>query len=876
MRKSVTSILILGALLVSLLPIKHANAASLKLTDFFNANYVWVKKNNEVFLQTRVGGRTYDLRRAYKNPEKGNGFNTNYVFSEEILTYMTETLTASFDNLSTQHQSNIVRRETRIAITFEKASDDRGRGSLFFADYHDAHDGWDSLIAVGSFSNTTSQVKDPDHVAPGKMEKITSGKLAGELIPIGEWKTPVEDVFEDNHSTVWLEDAGGTYLKTNEEIQKSKDGKHYFYEIDFSEITDGGLYPDSKYSVRIRQQDNWSNCTGNTEKGSGFCRNTWTATTSFTFDKNGKVDILNTDPRAGKDGINISNMTWENGINLTVKETLSSPLSEALAQAIKWLSDIITNWTERLAGWIETALNEANLEDTKEAWEQVRTISVSLLLLGLLIIAFANVLSLDIEQYGAQRMIPRFVINIVLTYFSFLIISILLEAAKVLQSEFKNILQGLAATDQVAIPFHVNLDNLSASDIVGQLGTILFLFFMLLAVVGALLYLFLVLLARVVIIKFLLVAAPVALILGIMPFTESLLKRWWSELFRWIFMGPAVMGVLLVGAILLKNAPAGGAIDLNAVNDNSLVAFRQIFYVATAAVTYFFAASIPTQMGGKIMAAWSKRVRGAMRGGATRIPGVRETGQFFAQRGKAKEQRIAERGAKARAWVGQKGFLGRQAAGYTKLEAQTAAKRMHMAQVADRKKEMEYLSDDELKTYLDSKDVKMQQAAFGVLASRERLEGSPIKDKKRNEEFFKQQALISKFGEGFYEDPNIKSEVFKNNLAAGLHNETLQPIALKIAKAKKAADLKAGEIEALASFEGGRELLGSFRTEDIRAIKQRGSRGSRESLEKPEIVRRLSPEARTELFGEEAPPDRPTQEDIANPDAHLPEDDQSD
>lgn len=414
----------------------------------------------------------------------------------------------------------------------------------------------------------------------------------------------------------------------------------------------GGFLIGKKYTLKISSSISDVNCSNLKESGAGalhpaayltnVCTIWATGTTTFSINKDGTVVIYNTDERVKADNIKIDNNKIIDGINIVVRTRIDSPLSRALAEAIRWLVDFINTTVTTLSGWINAVLQKADLSNVLEPWHTIRDIVLTLLGLGILIIAFANVLSIDIEQYGLARMIPKLVIGVILTYFSFLIGKTMLEIANVLQTQFFASISALPhkGTLSYVKEFQLKLPE-DASDIVGQLGTILFLVALFIGVVIVLIYLTIVLLARIIAIKFLVIVAPIAFILGIMPFTESLQKKWWSEFSKWVYMGPAVAGLLLVGAIITQNTPVEVG---TTTGPGQLNALDGMIGVATAAVAYFFAASIPSMMGGKIMADVGKKVKGGMKWAGKNMPvtgGAYKTGSaMLAQRGKKKDQDI--------------------------------------------------------------------------------------------------------------------------------------------------------------------------------------------------------------------------------------------
>lgn len=617
----------------------------------------------------------------------------------------------------------------------------------------------------------------------------------------------------------------------------SPPGDTKYNRITLSQINDGKGLAEGRY----RLQYNWSNKGTDCSSGdheffrwhipfSETCKLSVYGTVAFEIDHNGYIHINSQDKDelnspANKDkNPNAKKITEiktaDDGINILLRVSLSNQLKEALAQTIKWLSTAITTMTDRLSGWIEEALKQVSLSDMEATWMKVRNISIGLLMLGIIIIVFANVLSIDIDRYGAQRLIPRLVMNVLFAFFSLLIIKVLLEVSNILQMQFRAL---ITSSHGVAVPFHLDVENLSATELVAQLGTVIFLFIMLIGVVIALFYLFLVLLARIVAIKFLLVAAPVAFILGIMPFTESLQERWWKEVFNWIFMGPAVMGVLLVGSIIVANAPA--AILLNNVNDSSLASFNQIAFVATAAITYFIAASIPTMMGGQIMGAVSKKVSGAMKWGGgkawdgakygeRRYFGISEAMKQAKDARKESFDKDAQlRGSGLRSKIHQSGPLGRWVAGYKdENDRRLQEHKIREAQLSDIQKGYEGMDYEKVREDYDSPNELRQQAAARFLS------GKPTGMVGSNDDgWAKQTEILNKFTSGVDrpKDTTLDGNMFKEN--PGTYVEMGNVGAVKSLMGKNTStELKGGHIESMAKLVANKDLAGNDAQKDAR------------------------------------------------------------
>lgn len=435
-----------------------------------------------------------------------------------------------------------------------------------------------------------------------------------------------------------------------------------------------GLMP-GEYSLRVSFKEKIKDCNLVTKlqeyaSGFDFCSASYYGSTTFNItEENGNTVIKVTSPH--KKTITIKpgdsqDKIRNNGVDIQVSEKTFSPFDAALENVIK----IILNFTNvvitRLAGWINMILFKGNDIGNAQtnpglaaAWTQVRNLALGLLTLGLLIIAFANVLSIDLEKYGITRMIPKLVIAIVMTYFSFLIVRFLLELTSAFQVA---LLSGEGLSMQTFANINSVLTNGEGLEIASHFGEMIFFALLLFALIVAMLYLFFVLIIRIIVLWFLVAVAPLAFMMQVMPFTESLYQQWWARFWKWAFMGPAIAFMIWLFNKLLTSAYTGamfGATSANPQNANSWI----ILLMAIAAI--FIAASLPMQMGGDIVGA----VMGGIKKYGAKAPGVKGMKAFMDQKKKASEERTASRAMIARQKISKLGLPGRIAAGTSKVQA---------------------------------------------------------------------------------------------------------------------------------------------------------------------------------------------------------------
>ena len=84
----------------------------------------------------------------------------------------------------------------------------------------------------------------------------------------------------------------------------------------------------------------------------------------------------------------------------------------------------------------------------KKAWKYVLALLNGIVVLGLIIVALANILRLNIETYHIKRMLPSIIIGVILANFSYLICRVVIDLAQVVADFF---ISGVTGDDIVKI-----------------------------------------------------------------------------------------------------------------------------------------------------------------------------------------------------------------------------------------------------------------------------------------------------------------------------------------------------------------------------------------------------------------------------------------
>lgn len=312
---------------------------------------------------------------------------------------------------------------------------------------------------------------------------------------------------------------------------------------------------------------------------------------------------------------------------LYVKQLKISPIVTALASWTTSIAGFISKGLELMMNLINSLLFKTKEYvmggDMSQTWMVMRDISLSLLVLGLLVIAFANVLQVNIETYGLNRMIPKIIIAIVFSFLSWLLFSFFFEFTGVLQSQAYGLMNG----HQAAIEYlgHIRLSNPSAEQVGAAFGMFAVAIAIMVVMLISLATLLITMLLRIVVLAFLLATAPIAMILGILPFTQKVYKDWWSNFWKWMFVGPMAVIIIAVGSVLAAPKAASVSSIVATFDPSSLTASDTIIKMLFMAATIYYAGSLAKSWGGKIVngtISGGKKLWGATGGAAMKLAGA--------------------------------------------------------------------------------------------------------------------------------------------------------------------------------------------------------------------------------------------------------------
>jgi len=185
----------------------------------------------------------------------------------------------------------------------------------------------------------------------------------------------------------------------------------------------------------------------------------------------------------------------------------------------------------------------------QEGWKITRGLANMFFILILMIIAFATILR--VETYGMKTLLPKLIIAALLINFSLVFCGAIIDSTQIMSHFFLDPLKGDGQGESLSARVAEGLNIVKIFDTNGEIKIgdavlapldiligIIFgvVFIIVAAIVLAAAAFFLI--VRVVALWILIVLAPIAWLLWILPATRSLWNQWWGSFLKWAFFAP--------------------------------------------------------------------------------------------------------------------------------------------------------------------------------------------------------------------------------------------------------------------------------------------------------------------------------------------------
>lgn len=248
-----------------------------------------------------------------------------------------------------------------------------------------------------------------------------------------------------------------------------------------------------------------------------------------------------------------------------------------------------------------------------DLWKFFMTTVNSLIIVLLIVVAFAEILRININTYGVKKILPTLVLAVIAANFSWIICRLIVDISYVARTMFTdngmlfaNVFQGARWTDSegwtTAIPRFI-------SAIIRLIYDVL--------VLVAIILLWLLFWVRNWVIMTLAVLSPIAFMTMVLPQTKSLFTRWWSEMLRWSFIPVISYFFIWLGARFLQSLSSD-----------------PLYAMLVAGVCLYGAIITPFKLGGVVMAPIGKLANMGIKKGQQKWvdPAIKEMKDAFMEK----------------------------------------------------------------------------------------------------------------------------------------------------------------------------------------------------------------------------------------------------
>ncbi|MBU2539726.1 type IV secretion system protein [Patescibacteria group bacterium] len=244
-------------------------------------------------------------------------------------------------------------------------------------------------------------------------------------------------------------------------------------------------------------------------------------------------------------------LSFVKGIDIMIVG-ITKMCSDITASLLKWIimSDAINvAYTPHGASWTG---NHNLMVDS--GWAICRDLANMIVVLGFIIIGIATILRL--QDYQAQKLLPKLIIVAILINFSPVICGVVIDASNItmnffMKGDVREILPSweTQSRDIAKATNYTETITVSGSLILGN-------------IVGFLVFglLFVLFLARYIMLWILVIFSPIAFVCYVFPFTNQYFKQWWSQFIKWCLVGiPAAFTLYLASMSysINKTSPSG-------------------------------------------------------------------------------------------------------------------------------------------------------------------------------------------------------------------------------------------------------------------------------------------------------------------------------
>jgi len=275
--------------------------------------------------------------------------------------------------------------------------------------------------------------------------------------------------------------------------------------------------------------------------------------------------------------------------------------------SMQWILCPSMDNTKYTASWIDKMTDDWLLMDPKTysdgavqgAWDAIRNISNTVMVIFLLVIIFSQLTGYGIDNYGIKKMLPRLIVMAILVNLSWFICIAAADLSNIFGYGLRNLFGSLANSTlggdpsylggaavgmfaaagggSTAIGAGVTAASLGASVAVAVIIAIIVLALIILV---AVMILFLMLGVRLIIVIICIILSPLAFASFILPNTQSIFKKWWDAYKAALIIYP-ICGLLAGISHLLRSIFSTMDLPLGAVAIAMIMPYLGFFLIPT-------------------------------------------------------------------------------------------------------------------------------------------------------------------------------------------------------------------------------------------------------------------------------------------------------
>ena len=190
-------------------------------------------------------------------------------------------------------------------------------------------------------------------------------------------------------------------------------------------------------------------------------------------------------------------------------------------------------------------MRQATDSNLYNVWKAFRDLSLGLYILVFIVIIFGNGLGMD--SYTIKRTLPRLATAAVLTMASFFIVQTMVDLSNLVGAGLPALISNITAGDANIANFSLDLGAGGSA-----LGILLLIVFSLLALVAVLIGMA-GLIFRQIAVYILVIVSPLAFVAWVLPNTESLFKKWWTNMIKLCAMFPIITGMIAMSLLFQQS-----------------------------------------------------------------------------------------------------------------------------------------------------------------------------------------------------------------------------------------------------------------------------------------------------------------------------------